>query len=101
MRPITPWIISSWEHSFEKESGVRPLMVVSHKGLGTKSDRVAFEQCAFLEIIAPDPAQGSFPLAEQLTNLPPDGQLVPMHYAIRNSKGQNDKKTTWKDLGIK
>lgn len=84
---------------FEKETGVRPLMVVSHNGLGTKSARVAFEQCAFLEIIGPDPAQGSYPLAEKLAKIP-QGQLVPVHYAVRSSKSKEYKTTTWKDIGL-
>ena len=85
--------------SFEQETGVRPLMVVSHKGLGTKSARVAFEQCAFLEIIGPDSEQGSYPLAEKLSKIP-EGQLVPIHYAVRNSKSKEYKNTTWKDMGL-
>jgi Glyoxalase-like domain len=84
---------------FEDETGVRPLMVVSHNGLGTKSARVAFNQCAFLEIIAPDPAQAATPLAKQLAALPAD-QLVPVHYAIRKFNSKDLKQTVWKDMNF-
>ena len=55
---------------FEKMTGVRPLMVVSHNGCGTKSARVAFEQCAFLEFLGPDDKQASTPLSESLSKIP-------------------------------
>lgn len=83
---------------FEKLTGVRPVMVVSHNGCGTKSARVAFQQCAFLEFLGPDPKQPSTPLSEKLALLP-DGELVPVHYAVRNSKC-DDLKSTWSDLGF-
>jgi Glyoxalase-like domain len=84
---------------FEEMTGVRPLMVVSMNGLGTKSARVAFESCAFLEFIGPDPAQGTFPLAQKLAKIP-EGQTVPMHYAVRNSKAADMKDGAWKEQGF-
>jgi Glyoxalase-like domain len=84
---------------FEALTGVRPLMVVSHNGCGTKSARVAFEQCAFLELLGPDPKQPSTPLAEKLAMLP-EGKLVPVHYAVRNNKSSDLKKSTWSDMGF-
>lgn len=84
---------------FEEETGVRPLMVVSQNGLGTKSARVAFSQCAFLEIIGPDPTQqASSELAKKLETLPAD-ELVPVHYAIRRSDSKELKTTKWKEMG--
>lgn len=85
---------------FEKLTGVRPLMVVSHNGLGTKSARVAFKQCAFLEIIAPDPKQQtSSDLAKRLAKIP-SGKIEPVHYAIRNTKAKDFKNSTWSDLKL-
>jgi catechol 2,3-dioxygenase-like lactoylglutathione lyase family enzyme len=83
---------------FEKLTGVRPLMVVSHNGCGTKSARVAFQQCAFLEFLAPDDKQSSTPLSESLSKIP-EGTFVPVHYAVRNSKAE-DLTSTWKGLGF-
>lgn len=83
---------------FEKLAGVRPLMVVSHNGCGTKSARVAFQQCAFLEFLAPDDKQPSTPLSESLSQIP-SGQFVPVHYAVRNSKAE-ELKSTWKGMGF-
>lgn len=83
---------------FEKLTGVRPLMVVSHNGCGTKSARVAFEQCAFLEFLGPDDKQPSTPLSEKLS-LIPEGAFVPVHYAVRNSEAE-DLKATWKGMGF-
>jgi hypothetical protein len=85
--------------AFEDETGVRPLMVVSHNGLGTKSARVAFQQCAFLEIIGPDAKQSATPLAKKLAALP-DDKLVPVHYAIRKSNSKDLKQTEWRDMGF-
>lgn len=83
---------------FEKLTGVRPLMVVSHNGCGTKSARVAFQQCAFLELLGPDPKQSSTLLATKLAKIP-EGKFVPIHYAIRNTKSSDLKKSTWADMG--
>jgi catechol 2,3-dioxygenase-like lactoylglutathione lyase family enzyme len=83
---------------FEKLTGVRPLMVVSHNGCGTKSARVAFEQCAFVEFLGPDDKQPSTPLSEKLSNIP-EGAFVPVHYAVRNSNAE-DLKSTWKGMGF-
>jgi hypothetical protein len=85
---------------FEAMTGVRPLMVVSHNGLGTKSARVAFESCAFLEFLGPDPKQsGNMPMAQKLAKIP-EGKLVPIHYAIYHDKAADFKKTTWSDMGL-
>lgn len=84
---------------FEEETGVRPLMVVSHNGLGTKSARVAFQQCAFLEILGPDPKQESTDLSKKLSALPED-KLVPVHYAIRKSNSKDLKTAQWKEMGF-
>lgn len=84
---------------FEKLTGVRPLMVVSLNGCGTKSARVAFQECAFVELLGPDPNQPSTPLAEELAKIP-DSQLVPIHYAIRNNKSADMKDSTWSDMGF-
>jgi Glyoxalase-like domain len=83
---------------FEKLTGVRPLMVVSHNGCGTKSARVAFQQCAFIEFLGPDDKQTSTDLAESLSKIP-EGQFIPIHYAVRNTKAE-DLKPTWKGMGF-
>jgi catechol 2,3-dioxygenase-like lactoylglutathione lyase family enzyme len=83
---------------FEEMTGVRPVMVVSHKGLGTKSARVAFQSCCFVEILGPDPKQSSTPLAKKLSELP-SGKMVPVHYAVRN-KQSDDTKKKWRDMGL-
>lgn len=74
-------------------------MVVSLNGLGTKSARIAFENCCFLEIIAPDPKQTYRPLGDKLTHLEP-GKLVPLHYAVRNKDAEELKDEDWSDLGF-
>lgn len=86
---------------FEKLTGVRPLMVVSHNGCGTKSARVAFEQCAFIEFLAPDPKQDvdAWPLAKQLSQIPA-GELVPVHYAVRTTDAEELRKTVWEGLEL-
>lgn len=85
---------------FEEMTGIRPLMVVSHNGLGTKSARVAFQQCAFLEIVAPDPKQDiNSDLVQKLAKIP-SGKLQPVHYAIRNTKSKDFKNTVWSDMKL-
>lgn len=82
---------------FEEMTGMKPVMVVSMNGVGTKSARVAFQDATFLEIIGPDPKQtGSRLLGDKLSTIP-SGKMVPLHYAIRSKKAQN---TSWEDLGV-
>lgn len=82
---------------FEKMTGMKPVMVVSLKGVGTKSARIAFEDCSFLEIIGPDPKQKAMPLSTQLSKITP-GKLVPLHYAVRDSEARANK--PWVDVGL-
>ena len=82
---------------FEKLTGMKPVMVVSVKGVGTKSARIAFEDCSFLEIIGPDPKQKQMPLAKDLSELPA-GKLVPLHYAVRDSEARANK--SWESVGL-
>ena len=86
---------------FKELTGDEPVMVVSLNGLGTKSARLAFESCAFLEIVGPDPKQGSTPMGDKLKEtLPSDGTLVPLHYAVRHDEATTTlKKTTLPELG--
>ena len=86
---------------FQELTGDEPVMVVSLNGLGTKSARLAFESCAFLEIVGPDPKQGSTPMGDKLKEaLPSDGTLVPLHYAVRHDEATTTlKKTTRPELG--
>lgn len=85
---------------FAEMTGVKPMSVVSIKGVGTKSARVAFELGAtFLEIIGPDPNQEvKTTLAQALTDLPTDG-MVPLHYAVRSS--ETIEKKSWTELKLK
>lgn len=84
---------------FKVMTGEEPVMVVSLNGLGTKSARLAFESCAYLEIVGPDPKQGSTPMGDKLKSLPSDGSLVPLHYAVRHDEATTTiKKTTLPDL---
>ena len=69
---------------FETIMGARPVMVVAHNGLGSKSARISFNQAVFLEIIGPDPNQADKPLHKKLATLP-EGTFTPFHYAIRKS----------------
>jgi len=71
--------------AFESMTGAKPVMVVSLNGVGTKSARIAFEECAFLEIIGPDPKQDiETTLKKSLEALPADGTMTPFHYAVRS-----------------
>lgn len=80
--------------NFEALTGKRPLVKTTQKGLGTLSASLAFEQCAFLEIVAPDPMQKPTDLAKQLSKIP-SGKLEPVHYAIRNSKSYELMRSLW------
>ena len=80
--------------NFEALTGHRPLVATTQKGLGTKSALLAFEQCAFLEILAPDPMQNQTDRAKKLAKIP-KGKLVPVHYAIRNTKSKHLKSSLW------
>lgn len=86
---------------FEKLTGVKPVGVRSMNGLGTKSARIAFEECAYLEIIGPDPKQElSTPLKEAVAKLPA-GELVPLHYAVRWEKSKElEVRREWKEKGM-
>ncbi|GAX17376.1 hypothetical protein FisN_5Hh014 [Fistulifera solaris] len=82
---------------FYEMTDLKPIMVVSLKGVGTKSARLAFESCQFLEIMGPDPAHMGMPLAKKLAALP-DGELVPFHYAIRSKDKM--KAEIWKECDL-
>ena len=86
---------------FEKETGVKPVMVCSLNGLGTKSARVAFDECCFLEIVAPDPKQTNRPLGDKLVDVAPPGVMVPLHYAVRDSNAAKYRDTKFPELGYK
>lgn len=83
---------------FEKLTGIRPVMVVSLNGVGTKSARVAFNEPIFLEIIGPDEKQGLKHMGEKLSKIP-EGEFVPIHYGVR-SKQLPERKQAWKELGL-
>jgi hypothetical protein len=85
---------------FEKVTGTKPVMVVSLNGLGTKSARIAFESCCFIEIVGPDPKQTcTSALKESLEKLPP-GKTVPIGYAVRHSRASDMKDEEFKKLGF-
>jgi hypothetical protein len=88
---------------FEKLTGTRPVWVTSMNGAGTKSARVAFESCAYLEIIGPDPKQPdtSTEFSKALSKLSAD-EFTPVHYAVRLEKSGNlDVRNGWtKDTGL-
>jgi hypothetical protein len=85
---------------FEAMTGVRPISVTSMNGLGTKSARVSFNGCSYLEIIGPDDKQASTDLSEKLEKLA-DGEMVPIHYGVRSSTS-DARSASWKeDLGLK
>lgn len=68
---------------FETMTGIKPSIVGSLKGLGTKTARVGLDNQAYIEIIAPDLKKPG-PIGDQLMNLE-EGALVPIHYAIRQT----------------
>jgi len=80
--------------NFEALTGKRALVATTQKGLGTKSARLAFEQCAFLEIVAPDPMQTPTEVSKKLAKIP-SGKLEPVNYAIRNTKSKQLKQSLW------
>lgn len=86
---------------FEKKTGVKPVMVTSLKGCGTVSARIAFENCVFLEIVAPDPKQPtcSSDLKESLAKLPA-GEMVPLGYAVRHKKTVDMQKERFEPMGF-
>jgi hypothetical protein len=85
---------------FEKMTGTKPVMVVSLNGLGTKSARIAFESCCYLEFVAPDPKQScTSALKESLAKLPA-GKTVPIGYAVRHSQASAMKDDQFKSLGF-
>ena len=85
--------------NFEALTGHRPLVATTQKGCGTKSALLAFEQCAFLEIIAPDPTQTQTDRSKKLATIP-KGKLVPVHYAIRNSQSKQLKSVWTTDMKL-
>jgi Glyoxalase-like domain len=88
---------------FEQKTGVKPVMVMSLKGCGTVSARLAFENCCFLEIVAPDPKQPdcTSALKERLAQLPDDGKtMVPLGYAVRHKKALDMQKERFEPMGF-
>ena len=85
---------------FEAMTGVRPCIATSMNGAGTKSARVAFEECAYLEIIGPDAKQTETPLKKAVSEIP-EGELVPIHYAVRFEKAKElEVRMEWKKMGM-
>lgn len=84
---------------FEAMTGLKPEMVVSLNGLGTKSARVAFSGSSFLEIVGPDDKQSFRPLGDKLSGIPA-GKMVPLHYAVRHSKAPEMKTGLFADMGF-
>jgi len=70
---------------FENMTGIKPSVVGSLRGLGTKSARVGLDNNAYIEIVAPDP-KNSGPIGASLASQLEEGQLMPWHYAIRSSE---------------
>merc|ERR1712183_104322 len=70
---------------FENMTGIKPSVVGSLRGLGTKSARVGLDNNAYIEIVAPDP-KNSGPIGAALAKELEEGTLVPYHYAIRSSE---------------
>ncbi|KAL3932188.1 MAG: hypothetical protein SGARI_004029 [Bacillariaceae sp.] len=70
---------------FENMTGIKPSVVGSLRGLGTKSARVGLDNNAYIEIIAPDP-KNSGPIGAALARELEEGTLVPYHYAVRSSE---------------
>jgi hypothetical protein len=75
---------------FENMTGIKPSIVGSLRGLGTKSARVGLDNNSYIEIIAPDP-KNSGPIGAALASELEEGTLVPYHYAIRTSDIENMK----------
>lgn len=70
---------------------LKPSLMCTLRGVGTKSVRYHMGNKTFLEIIGPDDKQGSDPqsIGRGLLDIP-DGTLVPYHYAVRNKPDQID-----------
>lgn len=75
---------------FENMTGIKPSIVGSLRGLGTKSARVGLDNNAYIEIVAPDP-KNSGPVGAALAKDLEDGTLIPYHYAIRSSEVEDMK----------
>lgn len=75
---------------FENMTGIKPSIVGSLRGLGTKSARVGLDNNSYIEIIAPDP-KNSGPIGAALASELEEGTLVPYHYAIRSSEVEHMK----------
>jgi Glyoxalase-like domain len=67
---------------FERATGVTPIAGGAHPGRGTHNALVAFDDSAYLEIIAPDPAQTPTGMSAPMAKLPAP---TLMHWAIRSS----------------
>lgn len=70
---------------FENMTGIKPSVVGSLRGLGTKTARVGLDNNAYIEIMAPDP-KNSGPIGAALARDLEEGTLLPYHYAIRSSE---------------
>jgi len=66
---------------FERATGVAPIAGGAHPGRGTHNALVAFDDSAYLEIIAPDPAQSPTGMSAPMAQLA--GPTL-MHWAIRS-----------------
>ena len=66
---------------FERATGVAPIAGGAHPGRGTHNALVAFDNSAYLEIIAPDPAQSPTGMSAPMAQLA--GPTL-MHWAIRS-----------------
>ncbi|KAL3942789.1 MAG: hypothetical protein SGBAC_003065 [Bacillariaceae sp.] len=67
--------------TFEKMSGVRPVIMGPLEGLGVQTARVGMDKGRYIEIIAPDDNSPG-PLANEFRSLPA-GRLIPYQYAVR------------------
>jgi hypothetical protein len=70
---------------FENMTGIKPSIVGSLRGLGTKSARVGLDNNSYIEIVAPDP-KNSGPIGAALAKELEEGTLVPYHFAVRSSE---------------
>jgi len=82
---------------FKEMSSVEPCIATKMRGSGVTTARCAFEECAFVEIIAPDPNQDENEFTKKLKAIP-EGELVPIHYAVRSQEAKElEKRREWKD----